>query len=143
MIKRAVPLALALLSVSNPKLNIIDTLSKFSHDADHEVSYNSIFAMGIVGAGELIRERKRIDYPTVDSSRDQQCAFGRYAPTIGRVSRKGYEQSVHGSPGTGSYALGQRHDDIESVSQRSYVTVSCGIGWFAHGSRLSLRCEAE
>lgn len=51
VIKRAVPLALALLSVSNPKLNIIDTLSKFSHDADHEVSYNSIFAMGIVGAG--------------------------------------------------------------------------------------------
>jgi len=51
VIKRAVPLALALLSVSNPKLNIVDTLSKFSHDADHEVSYNSIFAMGIVGAG--------------------------------------------------------------------------------------------
>ncbi|CAF0824385.1 unnamed protein product [Didymodactylos carnosus] len=51
VIKRAVPLALALLSVSNPKLNIVDTLSKFSHDADHEVSYNSIFAMGMVGAG--------------------------------------------------------------------------------------------
>jgi hypothetical protein len=29
-------------------------LSKFSHDADHEVSYNSIFAMGIVGAGMLM-----------------------------------------------------------------------------------------
>jgi len=51
VIKRAVPLALALLSVSNPKLSIVDTLSKFSHDADHEVSYNSIFAMGMVGAG--------------------------------------------------------------------------------------------
>jgi len=46
------------LSVSNPKLNIIDTLSKFSHDADHEVSYNSIFAMGIVGAGMLNKKRK-------------------------------------------------------------------------------------
>ncbi len=51
VIKRAVPLALALLSVSNPKISILDTLSKFSHDADPEVSYNSIFAMGIVGAG--------------------------------------------------------------------------------------------
>jgi 26S proteasome regulatory subunit N1 len=51
VIKRAVPLALALLSVSNPKINILDTLSKFSHDSDPEVSYNSIFAMGIVGAG--------------------------------------------------------------------------------------------
>ena len=51
IIKRAVPLALALISVSNPKLSILDTLSKFSHDADPEVSYNSIFALGIVGAG--------------------------------------------------------------------------------------------
>lgn len=52
MIKRAVPLALALLSASNPKLQILDTLSKFSHDSDSEVSANSILAMGIVGAGE-------------------------------------------------------------------------------------------
>uniref|UniRef100_A0A2K5X9W1 Uncharacterized protein n=1 Tax=Mandrillus leucophaeus TaxID=9568 RepID=A0A2K5X9W1_MANLE len=42
---------LALISVSNPQLNILDTLSKFSHDADTEVSYNSIFAMGMVGSG--------------------------------------------------------------------------------------------
>lgn len=51
-LRRAVPLALALISVSNPRLNILDTLSKFSHDADPEVSHNSIFAMGMVGSGE-------------------------------------------------------------------------------------------
>ncbi len=51
VIKRAVPLALGLISLSNPKLPILDTLSKFSHDSDPEVSYNSIFAMGLVGAG--------------------------------------------------------------------------------------------
>ena len=50
-IRRAVPLALGLISVSNPKLNILDTLSKFSHDADAEVAHNAIFAMGLVGAG--------------------------------------------------------------------------------------------
>merc|ERR1712013_855904 len=33
IIRRAVPLALALISVSNPQLPILDTLSKFSHDA--------------------------------------------------------------------------------------------------------------
>uniref|UniRef100_H3D9X5 26S proteasome non-ATPase regulatory subunit 2 n=1 Tax=Tetraodon nigroviridis TaxID=99883 RepID=H3D9X5_TETNG len=49
-LRRAVPLALALISVSNPRLNILDTLSKFSHDADPE-SHNSIFAMGMVGSG--------------------------------------------------------------------------------------------
>lgn len=51
VIKRAVPLAMGLLSVSNPKINILDTLSKFSHDSDPEVSYNSIFSLGLVGAG--------------------------------------------------------------------------------------------
>lgn len=50
-IRRAVPLALGLISVSNPQLNILDTLSKFSHDSDPEVAHNSIFAMGLIGAG--------------------------------------------------------------------------------------------
>ncbi|XP_078333665.1 26S proteasome non-ATPase regulatory subunit 2-like [Crassostrea virginica] len=50
-IKRAVPLALGLISVSNPKLQILDTLSKFSHDSDPEVAHNAILAMGIAGAG--------------------------------------------------------------------------------------------
>ena len=53
MIRRSVPLALALLSASNPKLAILDTLSKFSHDNDTEVAHNAILAMGIVGAGTL------------------------------------------------------------------------------------------
>lgn len=51
MTKRAVPLALALISVSNPKLNILETLSKFSHDTDTDVACNAIFAMGLTGAG--------------------------------------------------------------------------------------------
>ncbi|CAM9881930.1 26S proteasome non-ATPase regulatory subunit 2 [Lampetra fluviatilis] len=50
-VRRAVPLALALLSVSNPRLGLLDTLSKFSHDSDAEVAHNAIFAMGIVGSG--------------------------------------------------------------------------------------------
>ncbi|XP_055389133.1 26S proteasome non-ATPase regulatory subunit 2 [Condylostylus longicornis] len=50
-IRRSVPLALGLISVSNPKLNILDTLSKFSHDNDVEVAHNAIFAMGLIGAG--------------------------------------------------------------------------------------------
>ncbi|XP_011314611.1 26S proteasome non-ATPase regulatory subunit 2 [Fopius arisanus] len=51
VIRRSVPLALGLISVSNPKPNIVDTLSKFSHDSDPEVAHNAIFAMGLVGAG--------------------------------------------------------------------------------------------
>ncbi|KAL0083669.1 armadillo-type protein [Phycomyces blakesleeanus] len=49
--RRAVPLALGLLCASNPLVNILDTLSKYSHDNDSEVAISAIFAMGIVGAG--------------------------------------------------------------------------------------------
>lgn len=51
VIRRAVPLALALISTSNPQLPVIETLSKFSHDADADTAHNAIFAMGVVGAG--------------------------------------------------------------------------------------------
>lgn len=50
-IRRAVPLALGLISVSDPILPVLDTLSKYSHDSDLTVALNSIFAMGLVGAG--------------------------------------------------------------------------------------------
>ena len=50
-VKRAVPLALSLLSVSNPQINIYETLSRYTHDEDMDVSSNAIYAMGIVGAG--------------------------------------------------------------------------------------------
>lgn len=49
--RRAVPLAIALCSVSNPQLSVIDVLNKYSHDSDNDVAYNAIFAMGLVGAG--------------------------------------------------------------------------------------------
>ncbi|KAG9003092.1 proteasome regulatory particle base subunit [Tulasnella sp. 427] len=51
VIRKAVPLALGLLSASNPQLGILDTLSKYSHDNDLAVALNSILAMGFVGAG--------------------------------------------------------------------------------------------
>lgn len=50
-IRRAVPLAMALVSPSNPQMKVYDTLSRYSHDNDNEVAINAIFAMGIVGAG--------------------------------------------------------------------------------------------
>ncbi|KAF9508141.1 hypothetical protein BS47DRAFT_246748 [Hydnum rufescens UP504] len=51
VVRKAVPLALGLLSASNPQLGILDTLSKYSHDNDLSVALNAIFAMGLVGAG--------------------------------------------------------------------------------------------
>lgn len=50
-IRKMVPLALALVSTSNPQLPIMDTLSKYSHDNDQSVALNAIFAMGLIGAG--------------------------------------------------------------------------------------------
>lgn len=51
VIRRAVPLALGLLSASNPVMSILDTLSRYSHDNDLQVAINAILAMGLVGAG--------------------------------------------------------------------------------------------
>uniref|UniRef100_A0A915D0K5 26S proteasome non-ATPase regulatory subunit 2 n=1 Tax=Ditylenchus dipsaci TaxID=166011 RepID=A0A915D0K5_9BILA len=51
VIRRAVPLALALISASNPQLNILEILSKYSHDSDADTARNAIFALGVVGAG--------------------------------------------------------------------------------------------
>jgi len=51
VIRRAVPLALGLLNISNPKVTVMDLLSKLSHDSDEEVSYGAIFALGLIGAG--------------------------------------------------------------------------------------------
>jgi 26S proteasome regulatory subunit N1 len=50
-IKRAVPLALAVLNISNPDFAVIDQLSRLSHDPDSEISQNAILAMGVVSAG--------------------------------------------------------------------------------------------
>jgi len=50
-IRKAVPLAMGLISTSNPQMKIYDTLSRYSHDNDNDVAINAIFAMGLVGAG--------------------------------------------------------------------------------------------
>ncbi|KAF1985070.1 26S proteasome non-ATPase-like protein regulatory subunit 2 [Aulographum hederae CBS 113979] len=50
-IRKAVPLAMGLISPSNPQMKVYDTLSRYSHDNDSEVAINAIFAMGLLGAG--------------------------------------------------------------------------------------------
>ncbi|UKZ73796.1 proteasome regulatory particle base subunit [Trichoderma virens FT-333] len=50
-IRKAVPLAMGLISPSNPQMKVYDTLSRYSHDNDPEVAINAIFAMGMLGAG--------------------------------------------------------------------------------------------
>jgi len=51
IIRRAVPLALGLISISNPRIGAMDTLSKLSHDSDSEVAMNAVFSLGLIGAG--------------------------------------------------------------------------------------------
>ncbi|KAK2365656.1 26S proteasome non-ATPase regulatory subunit protein A [Trifolium repens] len=48
---RAVPLALGLLCISNPKVNVMDTLGKLSHDSDSEVAMAAVIAFRLIGAG--------------------------------------------------------------------------------------------
>eukprot|EP00887_Chlorella_sp_A99_P000106 scaffold16.g106.t1 len=51
LLQRGVPLALALLNVSNPEMTVMDTLSRLSHDTDGEVAAAAVLALGIIGAG--------------------------------------------------------------------------------------------
>ena len=51
IIRRTVPLAIALLRLSNPEVNTVDLLNKLAYDSDKLVSMNAIFALGLVGAG--------------------------------------------------------------------------------------------
>ncbi|KAL4202711.1 hypothetical protein AMTRI_Chr02g222470 [Amborella trichopoda] len=50
-IRRAVPSALGLLCISNPKVNVMDTLSRLSHDADSDVAMAATISLGLIGAG--------------------------------------------------------------------------------------------
>ena len=50
-VRRAVPLALALLRTSYPDYGIVDQMSRLTHDADTQVSLNAIIGLGILGAG--------------------------------------------------------------------------------------------
>ena len=50
-VKRVVPLALALMYISNPDYGVVDQLSRLSHDADHELAQGAILALGLISAG--------------------------------------------------------------------------------------------
>ncbi|GAM20101.1 hypothetical protein SAMD00019534_032760 [Acytostelium subglobosum LB1] len=50
-IRRAIPMALGLLSASNPRIAVMDILSKLSHDQDPEVAQGAIISLGLIGAG--------------------------------------------------------------------------------------------
>ena len=50
-IKKTVSLAIALLNLSNPKVAVIDSLTKFCYDTDKTVAMNAIISMGLVSSG--------------------------------------------------------------------------------------------
>lgn len=50
-IKKAVSLAYALLNLSNPKVQVIDSIIKFCYDNDKDVAMCAIFGMGLVASG--------------------------------------------------------------------------------------------
>ena len=50
-VKRVVPLALALMYISNPDYGVVDQLSRLSHDGDADLSQGAILGLGLVSAG--------------------------------------------------------------------------------------------
>lgn len=50
-VRKAAPVGLALLHISDPKLNATDVLGRLSHDSNEDVAQAASLALGIVGAG--------------------------------------------------------------------------------------------
>lgn len=50
-IRRAVPIAYAMLHVSDPQNVVIDSLSRLTHDQDAQVAQGAILGLGLIGAG--------------------------------------------------------------------------------------------
>jgi len=50
-VKRAVPLAMGLICLSNPKVTVTESLIKFSYDSNRETAMNAIFALGLTSSG--------------------------------------------------------------------------------------------
>uniref|UniRef100_A0A7S3HCL3 26S proteasome non-ATPase regulatory subunit 2 n=1 Tax=Spumella elongata TaxID=89044 RepID=A0A7S3HCL3_9STRA len=50
-VRRAVPLALALLYLSHPDYSVVDQLSRLSHDADADIAQCAILGLGLVAGG--------------------------------------------------------------------------------------------
>lgn len=92
VVRRAVPLALGMLSASNPVLTIMDTLSRYSHDNDLQVAINAIFAMGLVGAGtNNARLAQMLRQLASYYSKEADCLF---MVRIAQVSSLSYSSDV-------------------------------------------------
>ena len=94
-VRRAVPLAIALTSISNPQLHIIDTLSKFSHDSDGEVAYN---CKDICRFARIKNFTKNFSNFCNGSGwcRNKQRSFGSNASSISCLLSKGCQRPFHG-----------------------------------------------
>lgn len=112
VIRRAVPLALALSNPSNPTMTLLDTLSKYSHDSDLDVAINAIFAMGVVGAGSNnARLAQMLRGLASYYHKEPSCLF------VVRIA----QGLVH--MGKGTIGLNPYHTDRQLMSQ----TAICGL----------------
>ena len=50
-VRKACPIGLAMLHISNPKLQVTDVLGRLSHDSNEDVAQAATLCLGIVGAG--------------------------------------------------------------------------------------------
>jgi 26S proteasome regulatory subunit N1 len=74
-IKRTVPLALALLNVSNPDYAFVDQMSRLSHDSDPEVAQAAILGLGVLGAGSNNSRVAGLLRTLAEQSRDRNHTF--------------------------------------------------------------------
>lgn len=124
VIRKTVPLAFAMLSISNPKLSVLDALSKLSHDNDIEVAQNATFAMGLVASGT---NNARL----AQQLRNLAQYYGKDAPTLFLV--KLTQGLVH--MGKGTMTMQPYQGDrtlLNNVSMAGIITTLVAFGDAKH-----------
>ena len=128
VIRRSVPLALGILSASNPVLTILDTLSRYSHDNDLQVAINAIFAMGLVGAGtNNARLAQMLRQLASYYAKEADCLF---MVRIAQVRLRSLESDNCADDSlTGTHSYGQGHDRHQPFPHGPIIDVACCGRW--------------
>ena len=104
-VRKAVPLAIGLLYASHPVPQVLDILSKYSHDADKATAVASVFALGLVGGGtNNAKVAQMLRQLAAYYQRDADCLY-----TV-RIA----QGLVHASKGTISFSPVHSHRSLLS-----------------------------
>jgi hypothetical protein len=147
-IRKAVPLALGLLCASNPVVNVLDVLSKYSHDNDQEVAINAIFGMGLVGAGtNNARLAQMLRQLAAYYHKEPNCLFAVRLAQVRRLILRNYRLNdsklTFPQRFTGPRSHGQGNNDDQPLPHEPHAHVAKCRRWSSHRLDFDDGCKKQ